>query len=64
MAQMGLMKHAILILSLLIGTAGAAQQLRPRLDEAGWELLNVVSTFDEAGLAEREDSAGENYLRY
>jgi hypothetical protein len=24
----------------------------------------VVSVFDEAGLAERKDSAGQNYLRY
>ncbi len=30
----------------------------------GWSLLNVVSVFDESGLAERKDSAGPNYLRY
>ena len=42
----------------------AADELAPRLDAGGWQLLNVVSTFDEAGLEERKDSAGEFFLRF
>ncbi len=42
----------------------AAEELRPRLDSAGWELLNIVSVFDDSGLSEREESAGEFYLRF
>ncbi len=42
----------------------AAAELAPRLASAGWTLLNVVSVFDEHGLQERRDSAGEFYLRY
>jgi len=44
--------------------ASARQQLQTRLEQAGWTLLNVVSVFDEKGLAERKDSAGPNFLRY
>jgi hypothetical protein len=44
--------------------SGAEAELRPRLAAAGWTLLNVVSVFDESGLAERKASAGPNYLRY
>ncbi len=42
----------------------AAAELAPRLQSRGWELLNVVSVFDDGGLAERRDSAGRHYLRY
>lgn len=42
----------------------AAKELRPRLDAAGWTLLNVVSVFDDDGLKERKTSAGQFYLRY
>lgn len=42
----------------------AENQLRDRLDSAGWQLLNVLSVFDDAGLEERKDSAGEFFLRY
>ncbi|SHH50513.1 hypothetical protein [Marivita hallyeonensis] len=42
----------------------ATQQLQPRLQQAGWTLLNVVSVFDENGLAERKESAGPHFLRY
>ena len=45
-------------------TASAQDQLQTRLAQAGWTLLNVVSVFDETGLAERKDSAGPHYLRY
>lgn len=42
----------------------AEQELRPRLADGGWTLLNVVSVFDESGLDERKGSAGQFYLRY
>lgn len=42
----------------------ATQQLQSRLQSAGWTLLNVVSVFDDAGLAERKESAGPHFLRY
>ncbi|MCI5109648.1 MAG: hypothetical protein MRY75_03760 [Marivita sp.] len=44
--------------------ASAEAQLQTRLAQAGWTLLNVVSVFDDSGLAERKESAGPNYLRY
>lgn len=42
----------------------AEAELSKRLAAQGWTLLNVVSVFDESGLAERKESAGPNYLRY
>ena len=45
-------------------TSGAAGELAPRLADAGWTLLNIVSTFGPEGLDERKASAGENFLRY
>lgn len=42
----------------------AERELRPRLADGGWTLLNVVSVFDEGGLSERKGSAGQFYLRY
>ncbi|MEL6840059.1 MAG: hypothetical protein AAFP85_12260 [Pseudomonadota bacterium] len=42
----------------------AEQQLRSALSRDGWQLLNVVSVFDDAGLDQRRDSAGEFFLRY
>lgn len=42
----------------------AKAELRERLAEEGWQLLTILSVFDETGLAEREDSAGDYYLRY
>jgi hypothetical protein len=44
--------------------SGAEAELAPRLAAAGWTLLNVLSVFDESGLAERKASAGPNYLRF
>ena len=35
-----------------------------RIAADGWQLLNVLSVFDDSGLAERKDSAGPFYLRY
>lgn len=44
--------------------AAAEAQLRDGLGRDGWQLLNVLGVFDETGLDERRDSAGEFYLRY
>lgn len=46
-------------------TVQAAQaEIAPRIARDGWQLLNVVSVFDETGLDERRQSAGQYYLRY
>jgi hypothetical protein len=45
-------------------TAPAAAELAPRLAADGWELLEVLGTFDETGLEERRESAGQFFLRY
>lgn len=44
--------------------ASASSELAPRLADAGWTLLNVMSTFGPEGLDERKASAGDNFLRY
>jgi hypothetical protein len=44
--------------------ANAEAQLAGRLASGGWTLLNVLGVFDDAGLSERRESAGEFYLRY
>ena len=44
--------------------AGAEPELQPRLAAAGWQLLEVLGVFDESGLDERRESAGEYFLRY
>lgn len=44
--------------------SAAEQQLSQRLAGDGWQLLNVLGIFDDAGLDERKDSAGEYFLRY
>lgn len=44
--------------------ASAEEQLRDRLAGNGWQLLNVLGVFDDAGLDERKDSAGEYFLRF
>jgi len=44
--------------------ASARAELAPRLANAGWTLLNIVSVFDKDGLAQRKQSAGSNYLRF
>lgn len=46
------------------GKGQAKRELEPRLESAGWTLLNVVSVFGPEGLGEREASAGEYFLRY
>lgn len=42
----------------------AEEEIRPRIAVDGWQLLEVMSTFDEGGLEERRESAGEHFLRY
>ena len=44
--------------------SGAAGEVAPRLADAGWTLLNIISTFGPEGLDERKASAGDNFLRY
>lgn len=44
--------------------AEARAVLKPRLQAAGWQLLNVLSIFGPEGLDERKASAGEFFLRY
>lgn len=46
------------------GKKEAKRDLAPRLDAAGWKLLNIVSTFGPEGLDERKASAGEFFLRF
>lgn len=43
---------------------GAWYELQDRLGSGGWQLLEVISVFDDVGLDERRDSAGDNFLRY
>ena len=38
--------------------------LRDRLAAAGWQLLTVVSVFDDAGLPSRQGAAGAFFLRF
>lgn len=42
----------------------AISELENRLSEDDWQLLAVVSLFDETGLEERKESAGDYFLRY
>ncbi|MDV7141087.1 hypothetical protein R3X27_00185 [Tropicimonas sp. TH_r6] len=45
-------------------TTVAEAQIRDRIARDGWTLLNVLGVFDESGLAQRKDSAGQYHLRY
>ena len=42
----------------------AYSELADRLAANGWTLLAIVSSFDESGLAERQDSAANYFLRF
>ncbi|MCB1395824.1 MAG: hypothetical protein H6898_16230 [Rhodobacter sp.] len=44
--------------------AAAASALRGRLAQNGWTLVDVLSTFNDSGLASRQGNAGQYYLRY
>lgn len=45
-------------------TSNAQAELIDKLAADGWTLLNILGVFDDAGLDDRKDSAGEYYLRY
>jgi hypothetical protein len=42
----------------------ATTQLPERIAGDDWQLLTVLGVFEDAGLDERRDSAGDYYLRY
>ncbi|MCT8158501.1 hypothetical protein [Pseudoruegeria sp. SHC-113] len=42
----------------------AADVLAKKLSKDGWSLLNVISVFDDSGLAAKRENAGDFYLRY
>lgn len=44
--------------------ADASAEIAGRIGRDGWLLLNVLSIFNESGLGQRKDSAGEYFLRY
>jgi len=44
--------------------ASAERQLQDALASIGWQLLQVEGIFDDAGLDERKDDAGEYFLRF
>ena len=47
------------------GDAGrVSAEISRRIGAAGWQLLNVVSTFDADGLEQRKSSAAEFFLRF
>ncbi|WP_299305022.1 hypothetical protein [uncultured Litoreibacter sp.] len=50
--------------SVCAGQSSAAAAIAPRLANQGWTLLNVLSVFDDNGLAGRKASAGQYYLRF
>ena len=46
-------------------SVGAAYgEIAPRVAAGGWELLEVMSVFDESGLNARRGDAGQFYLRF
>lgn len=46
-------------------SVGAAfSVLAPRVASGGWELLEIMSVFNDAGLASRRADAGQYYLRF
>lgn len=42
----------------------AAPVIATRIAQGGWELLQVVSVFDDSGLADRRADAGDFFLRF
>ena len=42
----------------------AKSEIKTRISPDGWKLLNVLSVFGPEGLAGKEASAGQFYLRY
>lgn len=46
------------------GQSNAAAIIAPRLAKNGWTLLNVLSVFNDQGLAGRKASAGRYFLSF
>ncbi len=44
--------------------AAAPSEIARRIAASGWELLQVISVFDDAGLNARRADAGNYYLRF
>lgn len=44
--------------------SGAAPIIAQRIAAEGWQLLQVISVFDESGLDARRSDAGAYFLRY
>ncbi len=44
--------------------SSARDEIENRISRGGWQLLNVMSVFDQGGLEKRKDSAGKFFLRY
>lgn len=42
----------------------ARREIAGRIGSDGWQLLNVMSVFDESGLNKRKKDAGPFFLRY
>lgn len=42
----------------------AFREIAPRVARGGWELLEVMSLFDERGLDARRSDAGQFFLRF
>ena len=45
-------------------TSAATSYLQPRLQQDGWILLDLLSTFGPDGLESRRERAGQYFLRY
>ena len=47
------------------GDQGRAEAVvRDKVAQGGWTLLNVMTIFDESGLDQRKESAGQFFLRF
>ena len=44
--------------------SGARNEIAQRIERDGWQLLNIMSMFDQSGLSERKESAGSFFLRF
>ncbi|QEW18106.1 hypothetical protein LA6_000264 [Marinibacterium anthonyi] len=58
------LQYGVAAISGACSTGAATRELAPRLQKAGWTLLNVVSVFGPDGLDQRKANAGAYFLRY
>ncbi|GLQ35657.1 hypothetical protein GCM10007939_19400 [Amylibacter marinus] len=42
----------------------ATSMVQSRIGGDGWQVLRIMSTFDDSGLAQRKANAGKFFLRY